>query len=201
MEQKKKFKPTYQKNKSNSVKYNKHSKQNNYKKPYIKKKNAKKFNLIDKKKRAKPIYKKLVFRKSIFQNFVGNVLKKGNKNIAKSIMFKSLIKASYVTKLKPIEIMNKITRLLGSTIELRTIKIRRNTFSIPCPVKKSRRNYLIVKKIISSSKRDSTKRPFDEKIFEELVSTIKRKNSKSILVRNETIKNIVANKSNLHYRW
>lgn len=132
---------------------------------------------------------------------IGCFTKKGKKVKAKNILAKSLMTVSKTLGVKSIDVLKKFTNSLGVIIDLRTVKIRRNTFTVPVPVNSNRRNYLIAKKISKVVEENKSNQSLEKKLSQEFLNVLRNKNSKSLQQRDLTVKDAVKNKSNLHYRW
>lgn len=138
---------------------------------------------------------------NIYGKIIGCFTKKGKKVKAKNILSKSLVNVSKILGVKSIDVLKKFTNSLGVIIDLRTVKIRRNTFTVPVPVNSNRRNYLIAKKISKVVEENSSNQCLEKKLSQEFLNILRNKNSKSLQQRDLTVKDAVKNKSNLHYRW
>lgn len=139
--------------------------------------------------------------KTLYDVFLGSLIKKGNKVQAKKILDTTFLNLFQKTNLKLNTILKRISLKIGNIVEIKTIKRRRNTHIVPFPVNKSRRNYILVKKIIDSAKEDSTKRPLTQKLTDEIMNTIKGISSKSLVKNKKAVKLAIANRSNVHFRW
>jgi ribosomal protein S7 len=138
---------------------------------------------------------------NIYDVLLGCITKQGKRTTAKNILNEVFTKVSINTKKPSSYIMKTIIAKLDSIIEVKSVKIRKNTFLVPTPVNSKRRNYLIVKKILQSVKEDSTNRPIAQKISEEIVNIVTQKSSKSLSKKILITKQAVTNRANTHYRW
>ncbi len=139
---------------------------------------------------------------NIYTKLVGYFTKNGKKNRSTSIIIKALTNASISLDDKSMEILQKVAYYLGVVVEIRSVRIRRNVFTVPVPVNASRRNYLIVQKLskvlnASGDSRIST----EAKLTQELLGLLKSKTSKSVAERDLVLVQAEKNKSNTHYRW
>jgi ribosomal protein S7 len=138
---------------------------------------------------------------NIYLKLVGFFIKNGNKNISNAVCYNSLSNASRRLKLKNVFILRRIVRTLGTILELRTVKIRRNLFTVPFPVNTSRRNYLIVKKISKRILENKSSISFEQKLTQEFINLAKFKKFKASIEQTTIFKETVKNKSNVHFRW
>lgn len=140
-------------------------------------------------------------QKTIKNRLVGCLNKKGKKTIFENTASRIFLKLSKTFKLKPFDIMSKIKKNLISIIDVRTIKMGKQNFLIPIPVKRVRRNYLVVKKVLDSQKQNKEKISLKNILYKELSNVYLQKNSRSVEEKiNKTI-NAVKNKGNAHFRW
>ncbi len=91
---------------------------------------------------------------------------------------------------------------MGNSIEVKTMKMRKNTHVVPFAITQNRKNYLLVKKIMDSVKEDTSNRSVTEKLIDELTSIlVSNKSSKSLQKNKLALKQAVSNRSNIHFRW
>ncbi len=138
---------------------------------------------------------------NIYTKLVGYFTKNGKKVKSKAIIHRALTNVSKSLDLKAIDILKKVTQSLGVIVELRTVRIRRNVFTVPVPVNSSRRNYLIVKKISKAISDNKSHINLEKKLTQEMINILKNKNAKSVAERDFILKEASKNKSNSHYRW
>lgn len=138
---------------------------------------------------------------NIEKNLVGGLTKKGKKVLAKKILINVFTKVALKTK-KPFPVIIKaIIEKLGLLLEVKTVKMRRNSHIVPSPAGANRRNYLIVKKLLSAVGLDQTNRSIVDKLSDEIFAILRARSSKSLSQRNAVVKQAIINRSNTHYRW
>jgi ribosomal protein S7 len=138
---------------------------------------------------------------TIYNIFLGYLIKKGNKIQAKRIIDSTFLALSQKLNLPLNVILRRILKKMGNSIEIKTIKMRKNTHVIPFAINHNRRNYLLVKKIMDSVREDNSNRPINEKLTDELTSILTDKSSKSLQKNKTALKQAVLNRSNIHFRW
>ena len=139
---------------------------------------------------------------NLYNVFIGYLIKKGNKIQAKRIIDSTFFALSTKFNLPFSVILRKILRKMGNSIEVKTIKMRKNTHVVPFAITQNRKNYLLVKKIMDSVKEDNTNRSVTEKLIDELTGIlVSNKSSKSLQKNKLVIKQAVLNRSNIHFRW
>ncbi len=138
---------------------------------------------------------------TLYNIFLGYLIKKGNKIQAKRIIDSTFLSLSQKLNLPLNIILRKILKKMGNSIEIKTIKMRKNTHVIPFAINHNRRNYLLVKKIMDSVREDNSNRPINEKLTDEFTSILTDKSSKSLQKNKTALKQAVLNRSNIHFRW
>ncbi len=138
---------------------------------------------------------------TLYNIFLGYLIKKGNKIQAKRIIDSTFLSLSQKLNLPLNVILRKILKKMGNSIEIKTIKMRKNTHVIPFAINHNRKNYLLVKKIMDSVREDNSNRPINEKLTDELTSILTDKSSKSLQKNKAALKQAVLNRSNIHFRW
>ncbi len=138
---------------------------------------------------------------TLYNIFLGYLIKKGNKIQAKRIIDSTFLSLSQKLNLPLNVILRRILKKMGNSIEIKTIKMRKNTHVIPFAINHNRRNYLLVKKIMDSVREDNSNRPINEKLTDEFTSILTDKSSKSLQKNKTALKQAVLNRSNIHFRW
>ncbi len=138
---------------------------------------------------------------SLHSVFLGYLLKKGKKVKANKILENTFVEVYKKTNLPLNYIFKKVLSKIGNVIELKTIKVRKNTYIVPFSIKSNRRNYVVVKKIMSTINEDKSKMPFHLKLSNEIINILADKPSKTLAKNKEAVKQSITNRSNIHYRW
>lgn len=139
---------------------------------------------------------------NLYHAFIGYLTKKGNKLQAKKIVDDTFFELSRKFNLPLNSIVRNILRKMGSNIELKTVKKKKNTHVVPFAINQTRKNSLLVRKIMSSVHEDATKRSTAIKLTEELTGVLlSSKSNKSLLKNKLALKQAIQNKSNIHFRW
>lgn len=139
---------------------------------------------------------------TLYNVFIGYLTKKGNKLHAKNILDAVFFELARKFNLPLSVILRKILRKMGSNIEIKTIKMKKNTHVVPFAINQNRRNYLLVKKIMDAVKEDTTNRPIINKLTDELTGILLSARSNKSLQKNKlALKQAVLNRSNTHFRW
>jgi small subunit ribosomal protein S7 len=110
-------------------------------------------------------------------------------------------KVSKSTGLSFNEILTKLYSKLNSFVEIKKIKVRRGFHLVPFPISHKRSTYLMIKWLLQAIKDDKRKIPVSDKLFLEINQTISSSSSKSLDIKNSNITQVLANRSNIHFRW
>jgi small subunit ribosomal protein S7 len=140
-------------------------------------------------------------KKNIYDYFLGSLIKKGNKLSAKKILYTALTDAAVIVKQKPDHLLKKVFSKLQLHVEIKKIKRRKYITIVPTPVVEKRRFYLVVKFLLEAAKEDKRRISFSNKLCNEIISTLTKKSSKSLLKKRQVITQSLLNRSNIHYRW
>lgn len=138
--------------------------------------------------------------KTLYLNLLGNLIKEGKKLTAKVILERSLNQISNSLNIPAYKIYRRLASKLGSLVELKTVKVRRNTYKVPFPLKQSRRRFLLSRELIVGVEKNKQKIATHQKLTQEITSYISKKGI-NVNKKKQFVKNIVANRSNIHYRW
>lgn len=139
--------------------------------------------------------------KNVYTKFLGSLIKKGNKNAAKHILDNSFIKVSQKHKTPLHRVFSKIFSKLTCRLEMKTVRMRRNTHLVPFPIRSGRQDFLKIKWILKAVKEDTRKVAFSEKMSTELLDVLINKKSKVLMQKKLITKQALLNRSNVHFRW
>lgn len=148
------------------------------------------------------VQKKKQIKKTLYNSFVNNFILKGKKKTAKSLIDITLLNLSRSSNTSLVQLLFKIYFNLDYFIEIKQVKIKRRTYTIPFAISYSRRIYLIIKKIKSAVNSDKRKIPFSEKLKFELYNILNLTNTSKALKLVKTNQSLVrSSRSNIHFRW
>jgi len=141
-------------------------------------------------------------KKTLYTNLLGSLVKKGKKIKASSLLKQALGTVSSNLNLKPNVVIYNLSKKLNHLIELKKVKVRKNTHIVPFPVTLSRRRFLFSKQLLSSfdSKLVKKKVTTSEKLSEQMMSFLEKRGS-NFNKKDDYLKQVIANRSNAHYRW
>lgn len=138
---------------------------------------------------------------NLYSVFLGYLLKRGKKVKANKILENAFVEVYKKTNLPLNYIFKKMLSKIGNVIELKTIKVRKNAYIVPFSIKSRRRNYVVVKKIMTTIHEDKSKLPFHIKLSNEILNILSDRPCKTLTKNKEAVKQSISNRSNIHYRW
>ena len=139
--------------------------------------------------------------KTLYQKFLGFLVKKGNKIGAKKTLDETFLIVSKTTKYSMETSMLKLFLSLNSFVEVKKVRIGRRSIMVPFSINSKRRSYLIVKWLMQAIKEDKKKVSLSTKLADEIISVLKGSFSRAKKLRNSNISQALANRANIHYRW
>jgi small subunit ribosomal protein S7 len=139
--------------------------------------------------------------KNLYNKVINFFTKKGNKVKATNLVNSAFDKVSKSTGLSFNAILTKLYLKLNSFVEIKKIKVRRGFHLVPFPISHKRSTYLMIKWLLQAIKDDKRKIPVSDKLFLEINQTISSSSSKSLDIKNSNITQVLANRSNIHFRW
>ena len=146
--------------------------------------------------------KKLLFNsKTLYSKFLGFLIKKGKKNVAKKTLDRAFADASIKTGFSLHYLLLKVFSKLNTFVEVRKIRIRRRSYIVPFSINTKRRSYLAIKWLVSAVDQDNRKISMAEKLSNEICKIVTDSPCKSLKTKDFNNSQAVANRSNIHYRW
>ena len=132
----------------------------------------------------------------IIRKFITQLMKDGKKAVAEKILKNILIKIS-LKGYSPVNVITLAINNVKPLVEVKTIRLKGNSFQVPFPIKLSRQISLAIKTLIKSS---TGKKKLEDLLVDELINSSLGK-SQSIKVTNSLHKLASQNRLFTHYRW
>lgn len=146
--------------------------------------------------------KLVVNKKNLYNKFLNFFIKKGKKVKVKSILDVTFLKMSQLYTYPINTLLLKTFVKLNSFLEIKNVKKNRRSRLIPFSISLSRRSYIALKWLKRSVVNDKRKISFSEKLKSEIINlNFKSKQSNSLSFKNINIKQALANRANIHFRW
>lgn len=139
-------------------------------------------------------------KSSWYKKLLGNIIKKGKKNVAKKALTNSLYIASKLYKISTYKIISRILGRIKCYAEIRKVTKRKMTTLIPFPVKKERQKFLKVKWFLHGTKENKSRIAFSHKLLKEFEKNFEKP---KYIKTQRTLMNalLIKNISNAHFRW
>ncbi len=131
--------------------------------------------------------------------FINNLLKKGKKSTAESIMYNSFTIMEERMKEAPLAVFERALDNVKPVLEVKSRRVGGATYQVPTEVKPDRRIALAIRWIIGNAKSRSGK-SMEEKLAAEFMDAASNRGS-SVKKREDTHKMAEANKAFAHYRF
>jgi len=141
-----------------------------------------------------PKYKSLLATK-----FINNMMKKGKKSIARTILYDSFDIIREKTKDDPLEVFLKAMENVKPAVEVKSRRVGGSTYQVPQEVRPARRQALSIRWIISFSRARGEK-TMAAKLAGELMDAAKGRGA-AMKKKDDTHRMAEANKAFAHYRW
>jgi len=131
--------------------------------------------------------------------FVNNLMKKGKKSVAESILYGAFDIIEERSKEEPLTVFKKAVENVKPRVEVKSRRVGGSTYQVPTEVRPSRSQALSFRWIISFAKTRSEK-TMAAKLAGELLDAANKRGS-AIKKREDTHRMAEANKAFAHYRW
>ncbi len=131
--------------------------------------------------------------------FINNLMKKGKKSVAQSILYDALDIIGEKTKQDPLPIFQKAVQNVEPVVEVKSRRVGGSTYQVPTEVAPGRKLALSMRWIIGFAKSRGEK-TMAAKLAGELIDAANLRGS-AIKKKEDTHKMAEANKAFAHYRW
>jgi small subunit ribosomal protein S7 len=131
--------------------------------------------------------------------FINNMMKKGKKSVAQSILYKSFEIVENKTKKDPLEIFQKALENVKPAVEVKSRRVGGSTYQIPHEVRPARRQVLSIRWIINFARARGEK-TMAAKLAGEIMDAANGRGA-TIKKKDDTHRMAEANKAFAHYRW
>jgi len=139
------------------------------------------------------------YNNKLVAKFVNNLLRRGKKSCAESILYGAFDIIEKRTKEQAVELFEKALGNVKPVIEVKSRRVGGSTYQVPTEVVPSRRVALAIRWIITHS-RERTEKTMMEKLAAELIDAANNRGA-SVKKRESVHKMAEANKAFAHYRF
>lgn len=131
--------------------------------------------------------------------FINCIMRRGKKNVAEGIIYRSLDIIGEKTKGDPIAIFRQAIDNVKPMIEVKPRRVGGATYQVPVEVRPERKTALAMRWIITYAQQRS-ERKMAEALSAELIDAANRRGA-AVKKREDTHRMAEANKAFAHYRW
>jgi small subunit ribosomal protein S7 len=131
--------------------------------------------------------------------FINNLMKKGKKSIAQSILYGAFEIIGEKTKKDPLSVFQNALENVKPVVEVKSRRVGGSTYQVPTEVRPSRRQALGIRWIINFARQRGEK-TMAAKLAGELMDAANARGS-AVKKKEDTHRMAEANKAFAHYRW
>jgi len=139
------------------------------------------------------------YNSELVAKFINNLLLKGKKSIAESILYGAFDIIEEKTKELPIEVFEKAVNNVKPVIEVKSRRVGGSTYQVPTEVRQTRRVSLGIKWLIDNARKRAGK-SMKEKLAAELIDAANGRGA-TVKKKEDVHKMAEANKAFAHYRF
>jgi small subunit ribosomal protein S7 len=139
------------------------------------------------------------FSDELISRFINNVLRRGKKNIARSIVYNALEQIAQKTEKNPLDVFKKAVDNVSPLIEVRARRVGGATYQVPTEVRPERRTALAIRWLITYAEERSDK-SMSQKLAAELLAASTGEGG-AVKKKDDVHRMAEANKAFAHFRW
>ena len=139
------------------------------------------------------------YNSELVANFINNLLLKGKKSLAESMLYGAFDIIEKKTKESPVEVFERAVNNVRPVIEVKSRRVGGSTYQVPTEVRQPRRISLGIRWLIDSSRKRAGK-SMKEKLAAELIDAANNRGT-SVKKKEDVHKMAEANKAFAHYRF
>ncbi len=139
------------------------------------------------------------YNNALVAKFVNNLMKKGKKSIAQSILYRAFEIITERTKQDPLTVFQKAVENVKPMVEVKSRRVGGSTYQVPTEVRPSRRQALSIRWLITYAKERGEK-TMAAKLAGEFIDAANGRGA-AIKKKEDTHRMAEANKAFAHYRW
>ena len=140
-----------------------------------------------------------VYDSVLVSKFINKIMEKGNKTIARKVVYQSFDIIKKKTKKEPLEIFELAIKNTSPLLEVKSRRVGGATYQVPKEVKGKRKLGLAIRWIIQAAKTKKG-RPMRDSLAEELLAASKDEGA-AIKKKNDTHRMAEANRAFAHFAW
>ncbi len=139
------------------------------------------------------------YKSALVSKFVNNLMKKGKKSTAKSIIYEAFDIIKEKTNQDPLPVFLKAVENAKPMVEVKSRRVGGSTYQVPTEVRPSRRQALSIRWLINFARQRGEK-TMSAKLGGEFIDASNGRGA-TIKKKDDTHRMAEANKAFAHYRW
>jgi len=139
------------------------------------------------------------FGDMVLSQFIGNLMKRGKRSTAESILYSALGICEKKTGSPGLDVFHKALNNVKPVLEVKSRRVGGATYQVPVEVRASRRTALAIRWVIQYA-HARTEKTMAQKLASELMAAANSEGA-SIKKKEDTHKMAEANKAFAHFRW
>ena len=139
------------------------------------------------------------FGDMVLSQFIGNLMKRGKRSTAESILYSALGICEKKTGSPGLDVFHKALNNVKPVLEVKSRRVGGATYQVPVEVRASRRTALAIRWVIQYA-HARTEKTIAQKLASELMAAANSEGA-SIKKKEDTHKMAEANKAFAHFRW
>lgn len=139
------------------------------------------------------------YNDDLVARFINSVVRRGKKNLARSIVYNAFNSVGQKTGKNPLEVFKKAIENVSPLIEVRARRVGGATYQVPTEVRPERRTALAIRWLISYAKERSDK-SMSQKLAAELIAA-SMGDGGAVKKKDDVHRMAEANKAFAHFKW
>ena len=139
------------------------------------------------------------YNNALVTKFINNLLKKGKKNVANSILYGAFDIIEQKTKESSVDVFERAVGNVKPVVEVKSRRVGGSTYQVPTEVSSARRVALAIRWLINSAHKRAEK-TMREKLAAEFLDAANNRGT-AVKKKEDTHKMAEANKAFAHYRF
>ena len=131
--------------------------------------------------------------------FINQVMKKGQKETARSIVYRALEEIEKKIKKDPIEVFKQALANVSPQVKVRSKRVGGATYQVPVPIQADRKQALAMQWILQAARAKKGK-SMKEKLASEIIEAAENKGA-AIKKKEDTHRMAEANRAFAHFKW
>ena len=131
--------------------------------------------------------------------FINQVMKKGQKETARNIVYRAFEEIEKKTKKDPVEVFKQAIANASPQVKVRSKRVGGATYQVPVPVRTDRKQAFAMQWILQAA-RAKKRKSMEEKLANEIIEAAENKGV-AIKKKEDTHRMAEANRAFAHFKW